>query len=355
MRLSIICFTRKGYEKAKILKTVGLVGTSIEIFCKCEALRGKSEDYTEESLDEWAFKCFNAHDAMFFIGAAGIAVRTIAPYLKSKLIDSPVVVMDDAARYVIPILSGHVGGANELATRIAAVFKAECAITTATDVNNIFAIDNFAVENRLEIINKEGIASVSAKLLDGGTITIGLEDGIEIDESSYDAFLKSGKGDVRIVGENFSGRTDVWIGEMNKPRETSLYLYPKTIAVGIGCKKGKTAREIEDFIIDRLKREGINGLDVFCIASIDIKKEEEGLVHFAAKHGFDFITFSAEELDNIEGDFSESEFVKNTVGTGSVAERAAVAACGGGELICRKQAENGITFAVARGKVKLIF
>ena len=78
-------------------------------------------------------------------------------------------------------------------------------------------------------------------------------------------------------------------------------------------------------------------------------------MRFAVKNRFEFITFSAEELENVEGDFSESEFVKNTVGTGSVAERAAVAACGGGELICRKQAENGITFAVARGKVKLIF
>ena len=368
MELSVICFTRKGYEKADILRRVGVYGVDIRVFCKCEALKEECIDYTPESLEEWAFKCVNSREAMLFIGAAGIAVRTIAPYLKSKLTDSPVIVMDDAARFVIPLISGHVGGANELAAKIAAAFGAECVITTSTDVNNVFAIDNFAMKNHLGIINKDGIAKVSAKLLDGEAITIGIDDGIEIDKESYDAFLKSGKGNVRIVEKDFFGKQDacldeecysqkpdVWIGDPDERSDALLYLYPKIIALGIGCKKGKTAEEISKFVFDRLSCAGIARDDIFCAASIDVKKDEEGLVSFAAKNRFEFATFSAEELESIEGNFAESDFVRNTVGTGSVAERAAVAASGNGELVMRKQAENGVTVAAAKRKIRLRF
>ena len=106
----------------------------------------------EESLEEWTRRAFHEKSALVFVGAMGIAVRTIAPLVKNKLEDRPVLVVDEMGMHVIPVLSGHVGAANELAGRIAVTIGAEPVITTATDLNNRFAIDVFACKNHLMII-----------------------------------------------------------------------------------------------------------------------------------------------------------------------------------------------------------
>ena len=95
-------------------------------------------------LKSWTKDCFSLHLPILFISSTGIAVRTIAPFLDNKLKDSPVIVVDELGKNVIPILSGHFGGANELAIEIAKVLEANPVITTATDINNLFAVDVFA-------------------------------------------------------------------------------------------------------------------------------------------------------------------------------------------------------------------
>lgn len=104
---------------------------------------------------------------MLFVGAAGIAVRAIAPLVKDKLTDPAVLVMDEAGQFVIPILSGHVGGANELARLIAGLCQAVPVITTATDVNRVFAVDVFAAKNSLIIADREAARHVAMDLLEG--------------------------------------------------------------------------------------------------------------------------------------------------------------------------------------------
>lgn len=121
----------------------------------------------EESPEEWAAEGFRMHQPLLFVGAAGIAIRTVAPLVKDKLQDSPVLVMDEGGRHIIPLLSGHMGGANALARDIGARIGADPAITTATDVNGCFAIDDFARRNGLRIENREAIRRVSGKLLSG--------------------------------------------------------------------------------------------------------------------------------------------------------------------------------------------
>ena len=125
-----------------------------------------------ESAKEFTRRCFAGCDAIVFIGAAGIAVRMIAPLVKAKDTDPAVLVIDEKGRFVIPILSGHIGGANALAMRLATLLHATPVITTATDVNGVFAVDVWATQNGCAIPDTQHIKAVSAALLVGQSVGV---------------------------------------------------------------------------------------------------------------------------------------------------------------------------------------
>ncbi len=276
---------------------------------------------------------------MLFIGACGIAVRAVAPHLTDKLHDVPVLVMDEKGKYVIPILSGHMGGANDLANHIAKKTGAVPVITTATDLNKKFAVDLFAKRNNLYIANKDGIVKVSSKVLAGKEITICIETGHEI------TCEETG---VRIVPYPPDRFVDVVVTSKDDVFDTSLLLKPREYVIGIGCKKGKKANEIDKFISKTINEMGISIMQIFALSSISQKSDEQGIIEWCRTEGIPFFTYTAEELQEVNGTFTKSVFVKNQVGVDNVCERAAVKACGeGGKLICPKVAENGMTIAIA--------
>ena len=187
MRLSIISFTQNGYGLAGRLEEQ-LQGDCEEIcvFTKFsgadpqepageDVKKSKNVEVVTEPIARWAEEQMQSKNVLIFIGACGIAVRAIASSVKDKLTDSPVLVLDEKGRFVIPLLSGHVGGANALALRIAERIGAIPVITTATDINEKFAVDVFAQKNRFAIMNRDGIAKISAKVLAGETITISID------------------------------------------------------------------------------------------------------------------------------------------------------------------------------------
>ena len=116
------------------------------------------------SLPDFLEEAFAQQFPVIFIGALGITVRAIAPLIRHKTVDSPVLVLDEAGQFVIPVLSGHLGGANELAQQIAESLHSAAVVTTATDVNGLFAVDVFARKNGLRMCNPEAIRHVSGKL-----------------------------------------------------------------------------------------------------------------------------------------------------------------------------------------------
>ena len=178
MKLSIISFTQNGRVLSiKIAKL--LDGMEYTLYTKYKACCQEEQTvrFVTQSIGEWAKEQFEEKNALLFIGACGIAVRAIAPHITDKLHDSPVLVMDEKGEYVIPILSGHMGGANELAVSLAERIRANPVITTATDIHNRFAIDLFAKKNGLTIVNKDGIAKVASKVLSGKRITMTIEHG----------------------------------------------------------------------------------------------------------------------------------------------------------------------------------
>ena len=178
--LSIISFTEKGaHLSLKLLDMLSEEGENAWLYTKCSKYRDGSINkrlrYVYSNTDEWAKVQMSAKNELLFIGACGIAVRAIAPWVANKLYDSPVLVMDELGTYVIPILSGHVGGANEIAAKIGKMTGAIPVITTATDLNRCFAVDIFAKKNYLYIENKNGIAKVSSKVLRGEKISMAIE------------------------------------------------------------------------------------------------------------------------------------------------------------------------------------
>lgn len=318
MRIKVLYFTDKGKALAERLK-VGLTGHDTVVVPKGVPL---------------AFVCGDAfadNEALVFIGAAGIAVRAIAPFVKDKLKDPPVVVMDENGSFVIPILSGHVGGANSLALELAEVTGAQPVITTATDVSGAFSADVFAKENGLRIANREGIAKVSASALEGKPVTICIKD-----------YPPAEPVDVLIADEEAAD---------SLKGTAKIVLCPKKYAVGMGCRRGKSFEELRSFAEEVLRDNGIDLSDAGCIATIDVKKDEEGLKRLSQAWRMPLITFEAGLLAKAEGEFSHSDTVLEKVGVDNVCERAAVLAAGrGSQIRIKKTARDGMTIAVAERK-----
>ena len=344
MRIDVISFTQKGYLTSKKLKELLHGKYECNLFCASEKVNGENIIKIDKSIYEWSEERFKNKTPVVFVSAMGIAVRAIAPSVKNKLEDIPVIVIDEKGEFVIPVLSGHVGGANEISLAISKVINAKAVITTATDIENVFAIDIFAKKNNLWIKNKDGIAKVSSKILNKETINIYIEPGR----------LKGSKipEGVNVLTDK-NDTIDVCISEEG---EGTLTLIPRNLVLGIGCKKGKSFEEISSFVDKKLKEEGLNINQFFAIVSIDVKKDEEGLIAFAKANNLEFITYTKEELSEVEGDFDSSDFVMENVGVDNVCERAALKASGDcGILILKKQKDEGKTLAIAKREWSVVF
>ena len=315
MKIKILSFTEKG---ARLAEKVSAALTDHV----CERVDRRQRGENAPSLEETAAEAFSKRSALLFIGAAGIAVRAIAPSVKDKLSDSPVLVMDEEGRFVISLLSGHVGGANELAREIGQSVGAEPVITTATDVSGGFAADSYAKDHDLEIMTRDHIKDVAERSLEGRPIVIALQD---------------------YPGQDAA---DIVIGSQEPEGTEALWLRPKTVILGIGCRRGKSYEELEIFAEDQLMAHGLTKGMVRALATIDAKKDEEGLVLLAQKWQVPLVTFTAELLKKAPGQYKESAFVEERMGVGNVCERAAALAGGpGSAFLFRKTKGPGMTLA----------
>lgn len=288
----------------------------------------------DENLKEWTKEAFEKADAIVFVSATGIAVRTIAPLLKSKTTDPAVIVTDDRGKFVISLVSGHIGGANDMAESIAREMGSIPVITTATDINGKFAVDKWAKDNGLIIQNIAVAKDISMAVLEGKSV------GITGKMPIVTEVCEVVKDDKLPLGINIS-----WCDDKVYQRE--LKLIPKWLTLGIGCRKDTPVCKIEEAVQKVLKENNILETAISKVVSIDLKKDEKGLMEFCENHSLPFETFSAEELGKVQGDFEESAFVKKTTGVANVCERAAVLGADGGKVIIKKTKGDGVTVAVA--------
>lgn len=352
-------------------------------------------------------------DAIIFVGATGIAVRAIAPFITGKAVDPAVLVIDEAGRYVISLLSGHLGGANALARTAASLIEAEPIITTATDAESAFAVDTFAKENGFLLTDLRKAKEVSAKVLRGEKLRIysdipmarlvqrparheaelvpaqdidradivisyrthilkpvsepdaGASDrpsdasetqhseyqNSELSETRTDAVQIHHLVDRDSVPSTASGSLGVSAHPSEKASQAiGLRLIANRVHVGLGARKGVTQAEVAAAVATCLEDAGIDPRAVVALASIDLKKQEAGILAYSYESGVPFVTYTAEELRTVEGTFAGSSFVQSVTGVANVCERAAAYAAGRSghaEVLVHKTIHGNVTTAVA--------
>ena len=324
MSTAVIAFTRRGAALGRTLADA--LGGRLYAPARFAAEVGAEP---AEDLNAWTGERWRDCRALVFVGAAGIAVRAIAPHVKDKFSDPAVVSVDEAGRFAVPLLSGHVGGANALAERVAALTGGQAAVSTATDINSLFAVDVWAKEHGLAVTDRALAKAVSAALLEGETVGFRSDDG-----APCPAGLTEGPAELGVWVTCRSGAG---------PFPRTLRLAPKRLILGIGCRRGTAAEAIEAAAAEALA--GYEPLAVAAVATIDLKQDEPGLRAFCAARSLPLLAFSAGELAAAEGEFTPSDFVKRVTGVDNVCERAAAAA--GGRIVVPKLAKNGVTAAVA--------
>ena len=299
--------------------------------------RNLSEETDKKAALE---KVFYQADLILFVSATGIAVRFIAPLIRDKYTDPAVICMDEKGTFVIPLCAGHVGGANLYAKDLAGKTGALPVITTATDINGKFAVDVFAKKNGFLITDRNKAKDISARILKGERLCL------------FTILPLSGKQPDEIEIVKSPQRADIIIDE--KHHQGALTLLVRPLVVGVGCRKGTPEEEILDAVGQALALLGKTKKAVGLMASIDLKKDEKGLLEASKKLHVPFVTYSSEALESIREVSKESAFVKKITGTGNVCERAALLGSGG-KMLLPKTAIGRVTVSVAQKKKEGIF
>ena len=302
MRTVIITFTHEGMKVAKKASTV--TDGEVTIYCHKRC----ADDYKEnavpfDTVGSVIKSRFASSDRILFVCAAAIAVRTIAPYLKSKVTDPAVLVADESGKFLISLLSGHIGGANEWCEKLA----------------------DSTGDETFSVLLKETEKQWNGQITFTDNINGNYESGVQI----------------------------ITHADENVVFKRTLKLVPKNLAVGIGCKRGKSAREIEQAVKKALAANNLMPEGIAVVASVDRKADEQGIIEFAEKWKVPYKTFTPEYLSKIEGEFTSSAFVNEQIGVDNVCERSACAVSGGGEKLAGKTADNGITVAIYKMEHKL--
>lgn len=391
--VGIIAFTRKGCLLALRLSRV--LAESATFATAAFTVHGPQRFADElgiraySDFASWTAEHFASDDALVFVGASGIAVRAIAPYVRDKFTDPAVVSVDEMGQFAVPLLSGHVGGANDLARLVAQITGGQAVVSTATDVNNLFAVDEWAAKRGFVIVERDIAKEVSAALLSGEPVGVrsdfplsweddaplaadarlggagvatgaslggaplaasaplrgagsaaasrrGAHASDQLDAETLPAGLTPGQADIGFT---------VSLDDSATPFGRTLHVVPRAVTVGVGCRRGTETGVLRQAVDSALKAAGISPLAVSKLASIDIKRDEAALHELADERGWELVFYSAGELAAVPGEFATSEFVRETVGVDNVCERAALAE--GGTLLLGKQAGNGATVALA--------
>ena len=295
--------------------------------------------YGKDNFRDKVRECFDSHEVLVFVMAAGIVIRTIAPLIKSKTTDPAVILVSQDGRYVISLLSGHLGGANEETGRIAELIGAQAVITTATDVQNVVSFDVFAKKNNLAIENIDNLKYISSSLLDGNSIDL--------------------ISDIRITGVpeyiNVSGKSENEYAVCISDRITDdafhkkvLYLRPKDIVIGIGCKRNISSDYLDSCFQIFLETNRLSLHSVRYVSTIELKKNEPALLEMCRKYGLELIIADLKDIEKHAAGFERSEFVMKVTGVPSVAEGSAFVISEQGEKIKGKTKFSGVTMAAYR-------
>lgn len=348
MRIAIIAITRNGAILGERLRS-GLGSAELYVLQKYRGQAGKESIPFNCELKELIAELWREADAFVCIMATGIVVRLVAPHLKSKDKDPAVVVMDDVGRFAISFLSGHLGGANELASRCAFITGAREVITTATDANQLPSFDMLAKDEGWVIEDLSRVKLLNGLLLDDQEIAV-------VDPTGRVRNYFHGRGrlvfhDTFVAGQRSRAHGFLFVTNSFIPpqlqSERLLVLRPRNLVLGIGCNSGTTPEEIEELVKGQLKRLLLSMQSIGCVASAEAKRGEPGLTEFAERLGLAIRFFTSEELNSVDAPSPPSSHARAAIGANGVAEPAALLASHGGKLILRKVKSGNVTLAIA--------
>lgn len=350
MKYAIVSVSRTGAQLGVKVKA-GISGDGT-LYERAGSESGQEAVYFKRTMD-LITEIFALYDGIIFIMASGIAVRAIAPHVVSKASDPAVLVMDECGIHCISLLSGHLGGANEWAREIAAATGAEAVITTATDVHGHKAPDDISRELMMRVEPLQALKPVNSLIAEGKEFAWFLDTEITNADIIQDKLAKLG---IKCSSTNSLSETNyegcAVISEQNfdisKPH---VYLRPKNLFIGIGCKRGTPEKNIYDAYQDCLKKIGACEYQVVSLASVDVKSDEKGLLDFARHMNLPIHFYRPEELKIIADEYQleKSSFVEKTIGVGNVCQSAALMESARGRTILPKTKYAGVTMAVAMG------
>lgn len=337
MRAAVFSVTERGAELSGRIADAFSGRWEITRFCFERYPSDGAQTFA--NLPQKTAELFPEYDALIFVCACGIAVRAIAPCIRSKQTDPAVIVLDDCGKFAVSLLSGHIGGANHLAEIIAESVGAQPVITTATNTGKKFSPDCFAAANRLYFNDFTAAKEIAAAVLRGEKIALRTE------------FECAGIPPELVLAE--SGNYGICISRdmSEKTFGITLNMAPKNIVLGIGCKRNAEYSALTSLLRNSLGETEIRRI---CeVATIDRKSDEPCILRLCGELKVPLKTYTAQQLAAVPGSFAKSEFVERTVGVDNVCERSA--AIGGNSIILGKTAADGVTLAAAERNVLIDF
>lgn len=257
-------------------------------------------------------KLMNDYEAIIFLSSTGIAVRSIASFIKNKVEDPAVIVVDVLGKYVISLLSGHLGGANELTGKVAEIIGAMAIITTATDNLGVIAPDIVAKKNGLIIDNIKTAKGIAALLVNGKNVVFDDEEKEIPKPKGYTEKLQDADGIVYVTNKC----RDVF-HDKNIP---VLKLIRQNIILGIGCKKNYSAETMIYQVKEKLKLYNIDERAVKEVISVEMKKNECAIIALSQYLEAEFNTFSIQEIKTVQQKYQGSDFVEKSIGIRAVCQ-----------------------------------
>ncbi len=297
-------------------------------------------------LKDFVPEIFNQYDYIIFIMATGIVIRTIAPLVVSKFSDPAILVTDEKGKNIISLLSGHMGGANEMTLYISDLINSNPVITTATDVNKKSSLDMIAKKLNAHIDNfRDNVLKINSMIVNNEKVGLFVDGNYLVDTRGFVLDEKNNLKDIDnivVISNKVSIDTNLDFSNKN-----IIKVVPKDIVIGIGCRRDTDSEYMKDSLVDFLEQQNIDINAIKEIGSIDVKKDEKAILNLSKYLRVPFEIFTKEEISQVDYLYDKSEWVKKSVGVYSVAEPVAHL-LSNGNLIVKKHKYKGITFSIGR-------
>lgn len=345
-KIALLALTDRGVTTARRISE-GLPNTVEQDFYIHEKALAQSENQEKMflRLADIVPKVWQECSVLIFVMATGIVVRQIASLLKGKDRDPAVLVLDEEGKFIIPLLSGHLGGSNTWAKQLADQIGAQAVITTATDVRGLVAPDEYARRYGWKVEPLNHLPRVNRLLLEQSYLKLWTSYLLKpeedwLNDEHYCFLSDNDKEQANVIISAFPGLTI---------RDDLIYLVPPILSVGVGCRRGATTEAILEAITSTVEQLGASLKAVSGLFSIDLKKDEVGLIEAAKYLRVPFRTFPAVKLQavNEKEQLSQSKFVNEKIGVDGVCEAASLLGTQRGRLILPKSKGRGVTVAIS--------